>query len=532
MNNFNNLSIKSKFICVIVLTLVFLLTLGIVSLKGSNNAIKSANQISQQIMPALSSLGEVKALFKDLRISAIKFGTSTPEELQSLQNKFQDEETKIRAHKDVLSAVIERSKIDALANLISEYKSIANGILLDTAKKGDAKGCAEIVAKQLVPIGNKFDLVINDITNELSSDVDKYNNKLAQDIDPTINVVLLSVAIIVNIVLILLLASNITRRVKRLTKVSEGDLSEQVESYGNDEIGRLGNNFTNMVHNLRKIIFTINEKTSKLYASSSNIKDSSITIEDEVSNVLNKIITLSSAAEEMVATSQEISSNCNLAATSSSDAEKSAQEGMIVVQETVAKIKGNSEKTENDAKLILELGQRTKEITSIIDTIQNIADQTNLLALNAAIEAARAGEHGRGFAVVADEVRSLAVKTSSATGEINRMINAVQNEVKKANDSIIETVAQMDNLAANANNLQNTLLVITDKVVEVNGQITQIAASTEQQTGTSQTMSENLQDISTFTKQISDAIHGTLELSDNIRSDAQEINEVSSAFTL
>lgn len=536
MSLFTKMSIKRKFMCVLALSFILLLAVGIVSYTGSKNAIHDAEKVAQEIIPSIEALGEIKAQFKEFRISAIKYGTASSKELAEFQKKFNADEILILQNAEIVGKVIGKEKVDILTKLVADYKAIANGVLLEVSKKGDSKEAAKIVAEKLVPIGKKFDEESAKIQKSLDDQTIEFDKLLMGSIDPTTNIVLLIVVILLNVLCISVLANDITLRVQNLTngssKVADGDLSEAINPEGRDEIGKLGYNFSKLVENLHNIITNIKSNIQKLDKSSSEIKDSSAIVEEEVGNVLNKVITLSSASEEMVATSQEIASNCNLAAMSAEDTEKLAKEGMVVVQETVTSIKSNSEKTQRDAQLILQLGQRTKEINSIIDTIQNIADQTNLLALNAAIEAARAGEHGRGFAVVADEVRSLAVKTSSATSEINSMIFAVQNEVKKANDSIIETVDQMNNLATNANNLQNTLSVITNKVGEVNSQITQIAAATEQQTGTSQTMSANLQDVSTYTEQISNVVRGTLELSETIRTDAQNIDEATSGFRI
>ncbi|MGN0902699.1 MAG: methyl-accepting chemotaxis protein, partial [Succinivibrio sp.] len=221
-----------------------------------------------------------------------------------------------------------------------------------------------------------------------------------------------------------------------------------------------------------------------------------------------------------------------LAASNSNETQQAAISGMNVVEQTVSDIRSHSEKTQQDALLILELGKKTEEINKIISTIEDIASQTNLLALNAAIEAARAGEHGKGFAVVADEVRALAVRTAEATKEISTMITTVTSDVQNANSSITDTVDKMKVIADNAGAVQESLELITRKIGDVNMQITQIASATEQQSGTAKEMSSNLQMIKNLTNEMSDLSRSTDVLTTNFNNLSADMEETVSRFKL
>jgi methyl-accepting chemotaxis protein len=227
--------------------------------------------------------------------------------------------------------------------------------------------------------------------------------------------------------------------------------------------------------------------------------------------------TVATAGEEMAATSSEIAHNCIIAAASSRQASELATEGVSVVQETVAGMNRIAERVKETAVTVEHLGSRSDQIGEIVGTIEDIADQTNLLALNAAIEAARAGEQGRGFAVVADEVRALAERTSRATKEIGRMIQAIQTDTKGAVAVIEEGVHEVEKGTSDAAKSGKALEDIFSQISDVTLQINQIATAAEQQSATSVEISKNIQ-------QITDVVQASASFSHNSASSARELS--------
>ena len=175
---------------------------------------------------------------------------------------------------------------------------------------------------------------------------------------------------------------------------------------------------------------------------------------------------------------------------------------MKLIRATIEDIRNQSTYTQNDASKVQALAEQTQKIGSIVGTIDEIAAQTNLLALNAAIEAARAGEAGRGFAVVADEVRALASRTSKSTQEISSMVHQVQQDAADATASMNTSVENINSLADRASNIENTLNSILDYVAQVNDQIRMIATAAEEQTTATSEISTNMQKISSDTEEI------------------------------
>ena len=209
-----------------------------------------------------------------------------------------------------------------------------------------------------------------------------------------------------------------------------------------------------------------------------------------------QVNSVATASEEMSKTSSEIAQNCVTAVRSSDAANHSVTTGEAIIKQTITVMNRISDRVKESAEVIKSLGTRSDQIGQIVGLINDVADQTNLLALNAAIEAARAGEHGRGFAVVADEVRKLAERTSHATKEISDTIKAMQTETKKAVSSMEEGVNEVGIGTTEAAKSGEALAEILGQINKVAAEINQIAVASEEETATTNEIASSIQQIS------------------------------------
>jgi methyl-accepting chemotaxis protein len=319
------------------------------------------------------------------------------------------------------------------------------------------------------------------------------------------------------------LTHNFVTRLNRVSaameRVADGDLSTQIKIFAKDEIGDLGRAINRTLESMHSMVTSIKETAAQVASASTQLYATSEQIATGAEEVAAQAGTVATASEEMTCTSSEIAKNCLMAVESSKQAGDSAESGAAVVQETVAEMSRIAERVKESAQTVESLGARSDQIGEIVGTIEDIADQTNLLALNAAIEAARAGEQGRGFAVVADEVRALAERTTRATREIGAMIKAIQVETKSAVTSMEEGVKEVEKGTADAARSGHALQEILEQANSVTMQINQIATAAEQQTATTNEITNNIQ-------QITEVVHETAKGSQESASAASQLSRL------
>ncbi len=275
----------------------------------------------------------------------------------------------------------------------------------------------------------------------------------------------------------------------------EGDLTKRVEITSNDEIAELAKWFNTFMDKLQEILCQVSSNTQSLATASEDISASSRDQAQGAQSQKDQTNQVAVAMQEMAATVAEVSENSNKAAAASQQAAEMAREGGKVVEETLSRMRTISASVSDTARKVQELGKRSDEIGRISGVIDDIADQTNLLALNAAIEAARAGEQGRGFAVVADEVRKLAERTGNATKEIAGMIRNIQAETKTAVAAMRAGSQEVEAGVESTRRAGNSLQEIIKMSEHVGDMVTQIATAATQQSATTEHINNNIEEI-------------------------------------
>ncbi len=334
--------------------------------------------------------------------------------------------------------------------------------------------------------------------------------------------------------LVSMLLGPLSKVSQALARIADGngDLTQRIKIDANDEVGQLANSFNRFVGSQHQLIANIRQLANELNADAERSLVTNQAAVDELQRQQQEVTMVATAVTEMASATMEIAGNAENTAAAAQQSAQSSEQGKMLVNKTRQSINGLAEEVGQATEVIGELSRHAQAITSILSTIQGIAEQTNLLALNAAIEAARAGEQGRGFAVVADEVRVLSRRTQDSTQQIQSTIETLQQTTARAVSLMQTSQSLADNSVQDADAAAAALEEITQAVSLISDMAGQIATAAEEQTQVTGEITQNTTAIKDVSDEITAAAMRDLDQAQSLKGRATDLNQQVSTFIL
>ena len=440
----------------------------------SGQATISVDQFNRQMKAELNTVVQTIEVMNPNRIGDLP---SSPEYAQTINDIKNLARTLPQIYQN-FTTVLERDRIEALRAYFDRVRPIVGQIY-----------------------SNCFSLVDAQTKTVVRLALDGSDMTLAY-----LGCVIAAIAVVIGVVLSMFISNYITTTIARqrnfVYEMANGNFDFEIRDYYRDDLGLMIERMKSLRDNMNKALFEVQQTASATQDSLGQIINLSHGIAEKVSECEGKTINVSAASEQMLSTTQDIAKNCEDASNLSNQTKDIISHGVNHIKDTIAEIRRQSDLIHTNSLAVEKVAKRSLDINSIVSTIEEIAGQTNLLALNAAIEAARAGEAGRGFAVVADEVRALASRTSASTQEIADMVADIQKDAQSAAGSINDSVTSMEQTSEGTVEVENTMHEMLEHINQVNMQITQIASAAEEQTAATNEISMHIHDITGMTQQV------------------------------
>ncbi len=519
-----------------------MLILGLFALSQMSKIRAAGDDVAINGVPSFQNLNALTVASLHLRVLSYRLLTDREPEAQSRTLElFADQNQQLNqlqtAYAKLISSPKEQSDFNDYVRLVAEYRKI-EARLVSLSRAGNLEDLTRLLTSESAANSEQTNVALGKLTDFNNAQLAIINQSAADDYSSAFDLVvgLLIIASLLTVLFAWLLTKSITQPIalalEAAETIAEGNLTRPIKVDGTDEAGRLLLAMQKMQEKLRDTLMRISGSATQLASAAEELN----AVTDESARGLaqqdNEIEQAATAVNEMTSAVEEVARNAVSTSEASKNATASAGDGRDLVHETVNAIERMSGDVQSTADLIGNLAEESRDIGKVLDVIRGLADQTNLLALNAAIEAARAGEAGRGFAVVADEVRALAHRTQQSTSEIERMVGSIQGGTQKAVSSMRNSTDRAESTLNIAKGAGLALETINTAVIEINERNLVIAAAAEEQAAVAREVDRNLVNIRDLSTQSSNGAAQTSAASGELTRLAVDLNSMVSRFRL
>ncbi len=519
-----------------------MLILGIFALSQMSKIRVATETLAENSVPSIKSLDRFAEVSIRLRVLSYRLLVNREPDIQqktidllAMRNKQIGEAQAI--YEKLIGDPKEQALYNQYVQLLGQYRQLEERMkVLTRANRIDE--LQDLLNNEMLSNSDQMNVVLGKLVDINTEQLNDTKKQAAQEYASAFNLVigLLIAATLLTILFAWLLTKSITSPISAALHaaetIAEGNLTRPIEVDGSDEAGRLLLAMQTMQGKLRDTLQRISGSATQLASAAEELN----AVTDESARGLaqqnNEIEQAATAVNEMTSAVEEVARNATSTSEASKSATSSAGDGRDLVVETVNAIERMSGDVQSTAELISNLAEESRDIGKVLDVIRGLADQTNLLALNAAIEAARAGEAGRGFAVVADEVRALAHRTQQSTSEIERMIGSIQGGTEQAVNSMRNSTERAESTLSIAKGAGLALETIHTAVEEINERNLVIASAAEEQAQVAREVDRNLVNIRDLSAQSTTGANQTTAASNELSRLAVDLNSMVSRFSL
>ena len=537
-----NMNIAPRALLGFALIGALMLALGIFALNQMSVIRQAGVVIEQNSIPSIKNLGELNQLTLRLRSLAYRLLVNRePAELRdtlALMDKRNAQIDEVRkTYEPLIADQNERATYNQYVQLLSQYRQL-EARMKNHAQSGQLDELRTLLNRELLDNSEQINTLMENLVKINTEQTRNTNQVAAEQYSTafTLVIALLVVATVLTFVCALLLTRSIVKPINdalhAAEQIAEGNLTRPIQTQGRDEAARLLQAMAKMQNKLRDTLHQISGSANQLASAAEELN--SVTEESArgLQQQNNEIEQAATAVTEMTSAVEEVARNAVSTSEASKDATRSAGDGRDLVMETVSAIERMSADVQGTAELVSNLAEESRDIGKVLDVIRGLADQTNLLALNAAIEAARAGEAGRGFAVVADEVRALAHRTQQSTSEIERRIGSIQGGTEQAVNSMRNSTERAESTLNIARGAGLALDTITGAVAQINERNLVIASAAEEQAQVAREVDRNLVNINDLSVQSATGAHQTSAASAELSRLAVDLNSLVARFSV